>query len=183
MANNSIIEAFFIKFNLCDMLIFKIVVFFMCIVWIFLSIYKQFRTHKFNRNNDPFSLIPIWTLFSPKPMKNNYLLGFRDLLENGETTEINIVSHYVPKWYFALWLGQRRDIKFILGIKKQIQRYKVYKNLFFYTDTYLIISNYITCNYKINDNIKLKKRQVIYFKRAGWFLDTNDTVIFVTYID
>ena len=154
-----------------------------CFSWIILSIIKQVRPLSFNRKNDPFALIPIWTLFSPKPMKNNYLLGFRDLLDNGETTEINIVSHFIPKWYFAFWLGQRRDIKFILGIRKQIARYKTCKNLFFYSNTCLLINNYITCNYKTFNSIKLKKRQVIYFKRGGWFLDKNDKTVFVTYID
>ena len=157
----------------------SIIIIFICSIWIFFSIFKQIKPKYFTRNNDPFALIPIWTLFSPKPIKNNYLLGYRDLLEDGSITEITIVNDFVPKWYFTFWLGQRRDVKFILGIKKQLDKYKNHQHLFVFSNSFLLIKNYISQDLVAESHL-IKKRQVIYFKRGGWQLSKKDEVLFVT---
>ena len=159
----------------------SIIIIFICSIWIFFSIFKQIKPKYFTRNNDPFALIPIWTLFSPKPMKNNYLLGYRDLLEDGNATEMTIINDFIPKWYYTLWIGQRRDVKFILGIKKQLNKYKDHQTLFVYSNSFLLIKNYVS-NYYSKDSCFIQKRQIVYFEKGGWYLNIQNKIIFYTNI-
>ncbi len=150
-----------------------------CFSWIILSIIKQVRPLSFNRKNDPFALIPIWTLFSPRPMKNNCILGFRDYKKNNEVSDITIISNYVPSLYNAFWYGQRRDVKFILGLRKQILKYRHVPSLFRESNSFNIIKEFVDKNYNREECIA---RQIIYFQRKGWKLKAKDEILFVSNI-
>ncbi|WP_312303961.1 hypothetical protein [Chryseobacterium sp.] len=141
-----------------------------------MSVLKQFRSDLFNRNNDPFSLIPIWTLFSPRPMKNCCLLGYREKLQNNTTSEIIIVNNFTPRWYLSLWYGQRRDVKFILGIRKQLITCRNSKHLFTRSTSFKLINNYI---FHFNNPTQINERQLIYIIKGGYFLSKKDKLLFV----
>ncbi|REC60467.1 hypothetical protein DRF65_20605 [Chryseobacterium pennae] len=151
------------------------VVVLICIFWIICTILKQINKDRFKRDIDPFALIPIWTLFSPRPMKNNYLLGYRNLYGDNSASEIILINNFTPKWFYTFWYGQRRDIKFILGLRKQMLRSN--PNLFSYSPSLLLIRNHIWSeNEAINKEIVMK--QIIYFRRSGWTLNKRDKIIF-----
>lgn len=150
-----------------------------CIVWTALAVYKQIRPNVFNRNNDPFSMIPIWTLFSPKPMRNISLVAYRDQKKNGETTKIEIMTAFVPKWYRMLWYGQRRDMKFIVGLKRQLLKNHKNPYLFAHSTSFYLIRNYLK---HYNNDGTIQDRQVIYFTKGGFMIGRKDKVLFVTNI-
>ncbi|SHK82629.1 hypothetical protein SAMN05444407_101278 [Chryseobacterium contaminans] len=162
------------------MLILKFCICLLCILWIFLSIYKQFRPEGFRKNNDPFSLIPSWTLFSPKPMKNNCLLAYRERLVEGNISEIIVINDFTPKWYFIFWYGQRRDVKFILSIRRQLPSYKNVDKLFLKSTSFMMIKNYVL-NYNTNQK-QPTERQLLYFVKGGFYLNRTDKLLFVSKI-
>lgn len=145
--------------------------------WIFLSIYKQFRPNAIGRNKDLFALVPIWTLFSSRPMKNCCLLGYREKLPDNSTSKIIIVNNFTPQWYLSLWYGQRRDVKFIIGIRKQLILHRKTKNLFIRSATFKLINNYIL---HYNNPNKINDRQLLYIIKGGYFLGKKDKLLFVT---
>lgn len=161
------------------MIIFKIIICLLCLLWIFLAIIKQFKPAYFNRNVDPFSLIPIWTLFSPRPMKNTSLVGYREVLQNGEISEIILINNFIPQWYYTFWYGQRRDVKYILGVKRELLGYKRHKDLFVLSSTFQILKKY-TLNYKNEQEVK--ERQLVFFTRGGFFISKKDELLLVTNI-
>ena len=147
------------------------------IIWIFLSIYKQFRPHSIDRNKDPFALVPIWTLFSPRPMKNCCLLAYREKKQDGSTSDIIIVNYFSPRWYYGLWYGQRRDIKFILGVRKQLLKHRKNKHLFLTSGTFNVMKSYV-----MNYNKPSNDRQLLYILKGGYNLSKKDKLLFVTNI-
>lgn len=154
-----------------------ILLFPICIIWIFLSIYKQFRPNSIGRNKDPFALLPLWTLFSPRPMKNCCLLAYREKMQDGSASEIIVVNEFYPRWYYALWYGQRRDIKFILGIRKQLIKHRKNKHLFLMSVPFKLIKNYVMNYNKISND-----RQLLYILKGGYNLSKKDKLLFVTNI-
>ena len=89
-----------------------------------------------------------------------------------------MLDYFSPKWYYSLWYGQRRDVKFILGLRRQLNSYRQTPYIFKYTTSFLLVDNYLK-NYK-NENVR--ERQVVYFKKGGFHIQKKDKVLFVTKI-
>ncbi len=148
--------------------------------WIILTLIKQFDEKLFGyAKYDIFALVPNWTLFAPSPKYSDHKIFYRDLLDDGSSSDLKEINFGKSSFKNCLWKGQCREQKFLSVICKDAEKYKKRKIdlVFFYEIKLLMFKNYIS-NYKISPNIK--NRQLVVVETFGYLIHRREKIIFVT---
>lgn len=155
----------------------------LCILWVLLIILKQFNKNlKGYIKYDVFALIPSWTLFAPRPAYTDYKVCYRDLLDDGTSTDLKEIILETSNYSKMLWGGQNREKKLISIICKESINNKKHKGQakFFIDRKTQMFRNY--CKY-YEYSEKTSNRQIVVLRTFGYLVNKKEDILFVTNID
>jgi hypothetical protein len=151
-------------------------------VWFLVSVLCQLnvRAVKLLKAHDPFSLIPNWSFFAPRPGTSDYHLVFRDCNSNGEWSKWKEIPLAQKRTIWgAVWNPEKRNTKTLSDVVRGLVTLSQDRTLKEYSLTlpYLVILNYIS-SFPRPD--KILQTQFMIVKSDGFFTEQDPQFLFMS---